>query len=119
MRLILTIFLFYLIFSFEIELPTLQAVLFHNDFSREGVLTWLVYSIILNLFLMSIGFLAVQYVKEKFIKKVFIALIIDAIISILRFTIFSFDEPFFIAPLCNAIPLGYVIYCYSVYGKLD
>jgi hypothetical protein len=119
MRLIATIFLFYLAFSFEIELPTIKAVLFHNDFSKEGVLTWLVYSIILNIFLIAIGFLAVEYVDKKFIKKVFIALIIDGIISIFRFTIFSFDEPFFIAPICNAIPLGYIIYCYFVYGKLD
>ena len=119
MRLIIATFAFYLLFSFELDLPTINAVLFSNNFSEDGVLNWLVYSLVLYVFLICIGSLGVKYSSSKFIRKVFVALILDGVISIFRALIFGYDEPFFIAPICNAIPLAYVIYSYFIYGKLD
>lgn len=119
MRLIIATFAFYLLFSFELDLPPINAVLFSNNLSEEGVFNWLVYSVVLYIFMICIGSLGFKYASKKFVRKVFVALILDGVISIFRALIFGYDEPFFIAPLCNAIPLAYVIYSYFIYGKLD
>jgi hypothetical protein len=119
MRLIVATLAFYLLFSFEVEIEPIQDYLFLNNLSEDGVLNWLVYSIILNLFLISIGFFGFQSAGKKFHKKVFVALVVDGVISIFRALIFGYHEPMFIAPLSNSIPLAYILYSYFIYGKHD
>ena len=93
----------------------LVAIIFYFGFSFE--LEWLQFQIMLNAFLFAIGLFGYDCASKTLQKKVFVALMIDAIINMLRNLILGCEEPFFIAPLCNALPVGYLIYCYFIYGN--
>lgn len=119
MRIVAIAGLFWALFSFNIELAPFNATLFSNDFMEEGVAAWLFYELTIYTFLILIGGVGAANCTKPFIKRVFRALVLDGVISIFRFIVFGYYEPSFIAPLCNALPLSYIIYSYFVYGKLD
>lgn len=111
--------LFYILFSFKLDLGTYNACLFMNDFSKEGVADWLFYEVCLNSFLILASVLGIKYITNEFIKSVFIAIGIDGVLTLFRFIIFGYYEPSYIAPITNAIPLSYILYSYFIYGRLD
>lgn len=112
--------LFYILFSFKPEIGTYNARLFMNDFSKAGVADWLFYEVRVNLFLILISVLGAIYTPKKFIKNVFIAIGIDGVLTLFRFIVFGYhDEPSYVAPITNAIPLSYILYSYFIYGRVD
>lgn len=88
-----------------------------NDFSIEGDADWLLSEIFENLFLIFIGCVGYRSKGNKFVNRFFLAVIIDGFLSIVRHSVFGFYEPFYMAAMCNALPLSYIIYSYIIYGN--
>lgn len=110
--------LFYVLFSFKQSIEPFEGKLFANDFSEEGIIEWLVYSVSCYLFLIFIGILGLRRVEKGPDKLIFAALIVDGIISIFSYIIFGFDAPYYLPKLTNSIPLGIIIYSQYIHGKL-
>ena len=110
--------IFYILFSFKLEIGLFGAKLFMNDFSKEGVSEWFIYEITLNLFLIFIALLGYSH-PNKFVRNVFIAIALDGVMTMFRFIIFGYYEPDYIVPITNAIPFSYIVYSYFIYGRLN
>lgn len=109
--------IFYTLFSFNFKFEQTDLRLFGNDFSMQNVAEWLFFEFSLCMYFVFIALAYFSNINKEFKDRLFYAIILEAIITLVRYTIYGYFEPFYIPIISNAIPLAYIIYSYLIYGR--
>lgn len=102
---LLTVLVFYLLFSFQPEFSVVKYELLGNDFSIEGVASWLYSQMLCQSFIFFLSSYLMTKVNDKDTQVLLKAIMLDTFISSCRFVIFGPWEPWFIAPITNSVPV--------------
>lgn len=116
MRVVIFAVIFYTLFSFNFKFETSDLRLFDNDFSIQNVADWLFFEFSLCMYFIFIALAYFSNIPKEFKDRLFRAVILEAIITLFRYTIYGYYEPFYIPIISNSIPLAYIIYSYLIYG---
>lgn len=117
MRVVLFACIFYTLFSFNFEFHVTDFKLFGNDFNCQNVAEWLFFEFSLCMYFVFIALAYFSNIPIEFKNRLFMAVILEAIITLFRYTIYGYFEPFYIPIISNALPLAYIIYSYLIYGR--
>lgn len=117
MKVVIFAVIFYTLFSFNFKFEQSDLKLFNNDFSIQNVAEWLFFEFSLCMYFIFIALAYFSDIKKEFKDRLFKAVILEAIITITRYTIYGYYEPFYIPIISNSIPLAYIIYSYLIYGR--
>lgn len=117
MRVVIFACIFYTLFSFNFEFELTDFKLFGNDFNCQNVAEWLFFEFSLCMYLVFIALAYFSDLNKAFKDRLFMAVILEAIITLVRYTIYGYFEPFYIPIISNSIPLAFIIYSYLIYGN--
>ena len=117
MRVVIFACIFYTLFSFNFEFELTDFKLFGNDFNVQNVAEWLFFEFSLCMYLVFIALAYFSELNKAFKDRLFMAVILEAIITLVRYTIYGYFEPYYVPIICNIIPFLYIVHGYIIYGR--